>query len=497
MAAVQPSFVRGLRWEHLRERDTLPAAQVSLITKLVAIRRLLIALDVATLVASMVVAYSLQPLLRGVLPGLKSPAPLAGFVTVAYLTLPVWLLLIGGLGLHRTFERSRSFVDVLVGLFKLHVFGVLGLALVDFLAQVPLNRSIVALFVLTSFTSMATVRWLLSLWIGWQHETGRGRERVLIVGGPGPELQEFLSRARGAPLPPGVVGYLGPGDDDEALPPRLGDPGALREVLHEQAVDQVIFFPPFADPNGAAEAIAACEELGVAASFTIGRVGARPPPHLLSVYETPVVSYIVSPKSTTRLLLKQAFDLLVATVVLLLCAPLLLLVSLGIALSMGRPILFSQERVGLNGRRFRMYKFRTMVQGAEAMQAELGDLNETQGVTFKARNDPRVTPFGRFLRRSSIDELPQLFNVLEGTMSLVGPRPLPVQEQQRIYGGQRRRLSMKPGITGLWQVSGRSDIGFDDWMRLDLEYVDRWSLSFDLTILLRTIPAVLLRRGAR
>jgi lipopolysaccharide/colanic/teichoic acid biosynthesis glycosyltransferase len=172
-------------------------------------------------------------------------------------------------------------------------------------------------------------------------------------------------------------------------------------------------------------------------------------------------------------------------------------VALAIAVSMGRPVLYTQERVGHNGRRFRMFKFRSMVKGAEGMKPELSHLNETGGPTFKARRDPRVTALGRFLRRFSIDELPQLLNVLEGSMSLVGPRPLPVEEQQQIRGAQRRRLSMKPGITGLWQVSGRSDVGFEDWMRLDVQYVDEWSLALDVALLLRTVKVVILGRGAR
>jgi lipopolysaccharide/colanic/teichoic acid biosynthesis glycosyltransferase len=163
---------------------------------------------------------------------------------------------------------------------------------------------------------------------------------------------------------------------------------------------------------------------------------------------------------------------------------------------MGRPVIFAADRAGLNGRAFRMYKFRTMKLGAEADRAGLEAANEMSGPVFKIASDPRVTPLGRFLRKYSLDELPQLFNVLTGSMSLVGPRPLPVGEQEQIRGWQRRRLSMKPGVTGLWQVSGRSGINFEEWMALDLQYVDEWSLLLDLQVLLRTIPAVLVGRGA-
>ena len=150
----------------------------------------------------------------------------------------------------------------------------------------------------------------------------------------------------------------------------------------------------------------------------------------------------------------------------------------------------------MNGRIFTLYKFRTMVEGAEKDRAKLESKNEMDGPVFKISNDPRVTALGRVLRRTSLDELPQLLNVLLGHMSLVGPRPLPIVETEALTGAHRRRLSMKPGITGLWQVSGRNELGFASWMALDLEYVDRWSPGLDLAIVLRTLPALLSRRGA-
>jgi lipopolysaccharide/colanic/teichoic acid biosynthesis glycosyltransferase len=144
-----------------------------------------------------------------------------------------------------------------------------------------------------------------------------------------------------------------------------------------------------------------------------------------------------------------------------------------------------------------MYKFRTMVRDAEAQKAQLASLNEMTGPVFKIAGDPRVTPLGRLLRRTSVDELPQLWNILTGSMSVVGPRPLPVEEQQAMRGWHRRRLTMKPGLTCLWQISGRNQIGFEEWMRLDLKYIDEWSPALDLAIILRTVPAVLFGRGAR
>jgi exopolysaccharide biosynthesis polyprenyl glycosylphosphotransferase len=194
---------------------------------------------------------------------------------------------------------------------------------------------------------------------------------------------------------------------------------------------------------------------------------------------------------------KRLFDIVVASCALFLLSPVLATAAIAIKLSSPGPIFFLQDRIGLNKRRFTIFKFRTMVPNAEKLMAVLEKHNEVTGPVFKIRNDPRITPIGRLLRRSSIDELPQLLNVLKGDMSLVGPRPLPVRDYEGFNEDwQRRRFSVKPGITCLWQVNGRSEISFEQWMRLDLQYMDEWSLWLDLKILAKTVPAVLKGAGA-
>jgi exopolysaccharide biosynthesis polyprenyl glycosylphosphotransferase len=196
-------------------------------------------------------------------------------------------------------------------------------------------------------------------------------------------------------------------------------------------------------------------------------------------------------------LVKRALDVTVSFVLIVLLFPVLTAVALVIKLTSKGPILFLQERVGLNKRRFLIYKFRTMVPNADKMLHGLEMLNEVAGPVFKIKNDPRMTPIGRLLRRASIDELPQLFNVLKGDMSLVGPRPLPVRDYEGFSEDwQRRRFSIRPGITCLWQVNGRSSISFEKWMQLDLQYIDQWSLWLDFKILVLTVPAVLKGSGA-
>jgi exopolysaccharide biosynthesis polyprenyl glycosylphosphotransferase len=194
---------------------------------------------------------------------------------------------------------------------------------------------------------------------------------------------------------------------------------------------------------------------------------------------------------------KRLMDMMIAGSALIVLSPLMLVVAALIRARSSGSVFFTQERMGVNKRRFRLYKFRTMVPDAEKKLAGLEHLNEASGPVFKIRNDPRITPVGRFLRKTSIDELPQLINVLLGDMSLVGPRPLPVRDYESFNTAwHRRRFSVKPGITCLWQVMGRSSIPFERWMELDMQYIDQWSLVLDLQILLKTIPAVLRGSGA-
>lgn len=210
-----------------------------------------------------------------------------------------------------------------------------------------------------------------------------------------------------------------------------------------------------------------------------------------------VFSFYTTPNDVFQLAIKRLFDLAGSMILLVLLSPVLLATFILVKLDSKGPAIFVQERVGLNKRRFHIYKFRSMVTNSEKLQAQLESANEAQGPVFKIKRDPRITKIGRFMRKTSIDELPQLFNVLKGDMSLVGPRPLPIRD----YNGfsedwQRRRFSIRPGITCLWQVSGRNGISFDQWMRLDMTYIDQWSIWLDLKILARTIPAVVRGSGA-
>jgi exopolysaccharide biosynthesis polyprenyl glycosylphosphotransferase len=274
----------------------------------------------------------------------------------------------------------------------------------------------------------------------------------------------------------------------------------LVQLLHERSVNGVILSARHAYFEQVEEAIRACELEGVEAwliaDFFKTQISRTT---FDDFYGQPVMVFRTTPETGWQSALKRPFDFAVAVLVLSVLSPVYLLIALLIKLTSPGPVLFRQQRSGLNGRPFTIYKFRTMAIDAELRKHELAGLNEMRGPVFKVTNDPRVTPIGRILRRYSIDEFPQFFNVLRGEMSLVGPRPLPVDEVKRFDDlSHRRRLSVKPGLTCLWQVSGRNNVAdFKDWVRLDLEYIDNWSLWLDLKILWRTVPVVLGGVGAK
>ena len=301
-----------------------------------------------------------------------------------------------------------------------------------------------------------------------------------------------------------VVGFLSDRDGDESVPfarvQRLGSPQQLRTLVGEGlVVDEIIFADSgIADLKGFQQIIAVCQELGirtrVAADFFPPNSGQVSLEYLDGI---PFITLLTVPEHSFDVVLKRVVDFVVAASSLILLSPLMLVIGMAVKLTSRGPVFYRQTRCGLFGRRFTLVKFRTMVDGAQDKLWEIRHLNEMSGPVFKMRNDPRVTPLGKYLRKFSLDEVPQFWNVIKGEMSIVGPRA-PLPEEVEFYSSrQRRRLSVKPGITCLWQVSGRSEIDFQRWMDLDLQYIDNWSLWLDLSIMVKTIPAVFSGRGAR
>jgi exopolysaccharide biosynthesis polyprenyl glycosylphosphotransferase len=281
--------------------------------------------------------------------------------------------------------------------------------------------------------------------------------------------------------------------------PVIGSRPELDTILEsEGVVDEVFFAVPPERVDEITEALEVCESLGVDTRVLIDLYRpAQAHPFVEELFSLPFYGFSPTLTRQSVLAAKRVLDIVGAAGALAVALPVLAIIGVVVKLTSDGPMIFSQARIGFHGRRFRMYKIRTMVKDAEQIRERVAHLNaRSGGPIFKAADDPRLTPVGRWLRKLSLDELPQLFNVLKGEMSLVGPRPLPIYEARQLKGAQRRRLAMRPGITGLWQVNGRNMVDFDEWMRMDLLYVDRWSLGLDLKILLRTIPVVLSAEGA-
>jgi exopolysaccharide biosynthesis polyprenyl glycosylphosphotransferase len=344
---------------------------------------------------------------------------------------------------------------------------------------------------------LSTLRELYTRITGWLLEQAGYTRRALLVGS-GRHIeavaQALGSRSR---TPVEIVGYI-------SLTPRpqnglrsLGRLDQLSEVLSRERVDEVIIADPEFPQERAVDLVDRCHQRGVTVhvapstmEILIDRAEFVPGESVpLFTLRPPVFEGV-------QFALKRTFDLVVATVGLVLISPLMLAIALAVKLSSRGPVIYRSIRPGMAGRPFRCFKFRTMREHAEQTQDDLEPLNELSGALFKIRNDPRMTTVGRFLRRFSLDELPQLVNVIRGEMSLVGPRPLPMRDFERLEDWHKKRYLVLPGITGLWQVSGRAELDFDDLVRLDFLYLERWSIWLDLSILLKTIPAVLSRRGA-
>lgn len=327
--------------------------------------------------------------------------------------------------------------------------------------------------------------------------------KTILIVGSGEKAQRFLSLVKEhADWGVDLIGFIELESDKvgrEVMGAKVLGTGAdLERLLREHPIHEVIFAVPSRQLEECTDMMALCEQEGVTAvilsDFFSGLV-AQVQTNIL--YDQPVLIYQTTHHKEWQLLVKRLFDMAFSAALLALLLPLMLFVAAVIKMQDGGPILFWQTRVGRWGKEFHFPKFRSMVLDAERLKKQLLDRNEMEGVAFKMRDDPRVTRFGRFLRKFSLDELPQLWSVLKGDMAIVGPRPQIESEAQMFESWHRRKLSVKPGLTCLWQVSGRSSISsFDEWVRLDLAYIDNWSLWLDFKILLRTIPAVLSGRGS-
>ncbi len=382
------------------------------------------------------------------------------------------------------------------------IYGAAGLVLLQFLLRLDLSRPFIFFFTGYMLVLLVVFRVAARRLVGVVRREFGALRYVVIVGVS--ERAMRLGRALEAAHDQGVRlrGFLASEPAEATRKIRLTAPypvfplADLPEMLRRDVIDEVLFAVESETLRSLEDVFLQCDEEGVRTRVAVDFF-----PHVNSemylerLGSTPLLTFSATPEDEIRLLVKRATDIAIAVTGLVVTAPFLLLTALLIRLTSPGPVIFRQERCGLNGRRFTFYKFRSMCADAEARKAEVIHLSHRELAT-KIPNDPRLTRIGRYLRRFSVDELPQLLNVLRGDMSLVGPRPAIPDEVAQYKVWQRRRLRMRPGLTCLWALNGRDRVDFETWMKMDMQYIDNWSLGLDWKIMFRTIPQVVLGKGA-
>jgi exopolysaccharide biosynthesis polyprenyl glycosylphosphotransferase len=430
-----------------------------------------------------------------------APASLQQYIPVLFLWMLVWVFMLFLNGAYRSI-RTKSLLEFVWIIIKAGLLSILAFGSLAFILKLHfVSRILVGIFLIVSFIFLVIEKWALISIIRSVLRRGYNLSRFLIVGTNG-RAGRFINMI--GKHPEWGFRIIGLVDDETKRVGKeffgikvIGVLADIPEILRTRVIDEVVFIVPRRWLERIHESIAVCETQGVrthvaADLFNLNIAQTR----MGELEGFPLLTFETTLGTEWQLFIKRAFDLVVSAVGLLVLSPFFLIVAVLIKLTSAGPVFFKQRRAGLNGRIFTFYKFRSMFKDAQEKLAEVKSLNEMDGPVFKIKDDPRITRLGRSLRKMSIDELPQLFNVLVGHMSLVGPRP-PIPEEVEEYElWQRRRLSLRPGITCLWQVSGRSNIDFATWMELDLRYIDSWSLWLDFKILMKTIPVVLFEVGA-
>ena len=455
----------------------------------------LLALDFAGVWSALFTALLLKALLKGGF-GLEQAAHFAAgqtrdFLAFAYL---LTVLLFARSDLYAERSRRPGLTRIVGALFQVTVVAlVFAIASGHTFSSYYIFYGSLALAIVT----VSSLRWAHTLLTGWLLARAGYSRRTLLVGS-GRHLDQVAHALADSPhggIQP--VGYV-------SLTPRpdnglrsLGELGELPDILAEHRVQDVIIADPDFPQDKAVELVDVCHRRGIevhVAPSTMGILTQRA--EFVPGQSLPLFTLRPPVFEGVDFAIKRTFDVIGATLLLLLASPLLAALALAVKLTSRGPVLYRSARPGMGGAPFDCLKFRTMRADAEHAQDELEQLNEMDGALFKIRDDPRMTSVGRFLRRFSLDELPQLVNVVRGDMSLVGPRPLPLRDFAKLEEWHKKRYLVLPGITGLWQVSGRAELDFDELVRLDFLYLERWSVALDLVILLKTVPAVLMRRGA-
>jgi exopolysaccharide biosynthesis polyprenyl glycosylphosphotransferase len=425
----------------------------------------------------------------------EQKALVLGFAVLAWIAIGVWL------EIYERLDAGHPLI-ILRDSFRQCLYAALGLIIFEYTLRMDLSRAFLALFVAYAWILLLLFRLMAGRLVGLIRREFAAPHYVMVAGTGERAMRLAEALEQSADFGVRLGGFLAE-DPDAPAQITLGEVHPVRPIqdlpaiLRAQVVDEIIFAVGSEKLAELEEAFLLCDEEGVRTRVAVDFF-----PHVNSTVSldrfgaTPLLTFSAAPYDEIRLLVKRLTDVAIAAAGLAVLAPFMAAIGLLIRLTSPGPAVFRQVRCGLNGRRFVFYKFRSMCENAEEMKEQLAHLNTRDGVVFKIPGDPRLTPVGRYLRKFSIDEWPQLWNVLRGDMSLVGPRPAIPSEVDRYQRWQRRRLRMRPGLTCLWAISGRDAVDFETWMRMDMQYIDNWSLALDWKILLRTIPRVLTGRGA-
>ena len=444
-------------------------------------KKLMIFADMALAAGAFILAYYLSSEMRQLY-------PLEDYLRLLPYFVAVWVGLMFFLGMYNSF-RTKPLRDVISIVFETAFFGFVGFSSVVYLVKLhDVSRTFLFLVIAVSLVVFVVEKTIIVNFFKYLRRKGYNTRNILIVG-TGRRAKDFA----GLVEEHGEWGFkiVRMIDEDE-----FGD---MTGILHRNVVDHVVFVVPRLWFEKIEDLIRMCEIEGIPASVVVDLYELK----LAKAKQTeffgiPMLTFESAPNKAWELFVKRTFDIVVSGLALIILSPVFLIIAILIKATSKGPVFFKQKRCGLNGRKFEFYKFRTMEKGAEEKLAGLQKFNEMDGPVFKMKGDPRITKVGVFLRKFSLDELPQLWNVLEGDMSIVGPRPPIPAEVDKYDNWQRRRLSMRPGLTCLWQTSGRNEIkDFNQWMKLDLQYIDSWSLWMDLKLFFKTIPVVLLAKGAK
>jgi exopolysaccharide biosynthesis polyprenyl glycosylphosphotransferase len=412
-----------------------------------------------------------------------------------------WHILFRLIGLYETTRLRRKF-KVYIEILKATS---LGTVIISVIANAFYAIMVISYFILIFWVSATTLtiltRMSMRMLLHIMRNRGRNLRNIVVVG-TNEKARQFVKEIRERKdIGYHVIGFVDNecAADGEAIT-ILSDLNHFENVLNKQVIDEVVIaLPAHSFYREIREVLSQCAEQGIIVRFIADMLFDLP--HTKSTIEylndSPMLTFYMGPPDRFLLRIKRIMDITVSALALILLAPLFIIIGILIKIDSRGPIFFVQERVGYNKRRFEFYKFRTMTSDAEERQAELEHLNELSGPVFKIKDDPRITKIGKVLRKTSMDEMPQFFNVLKGDMSLVGPRPLPLRDYKHFEENwQKRRFSIRPGLTCLWQIQGRSELSFEKGIEFDMEYIDHWSLLLDLKILVKTIPAIFSGTGA-